>query len=570
MAVAIYQRSLEDLLWGYRPLFLFLGVWGVVVFALEHTFTRSPRGLRWLGLSSLSGIALALGFPGIIPVPVLMFAGFVPLLMVEREIAADERATRWAVLKYAYHTFIVWNIITTYWVANSALPAGIFAIMVNSLLMCIPFMLFHETRKRLPALGYASLVVYWITFEYGHLNWELTWPWLNLGNSFAEWPSWVQWYEYTGVFGGALWILALNVQILRWWLHYRETGQIQRNNLIGVGLILVLPLAASLYRYYTYQAEGATIEVVVVQPNFEPHYEKFSVPETDQVERFLSLTAEEIDEDTDYVVYPESSFGYLYTHRINQYPAIRRVREFLQPYPEATLITGLNAIDRLGREEPHSPATRQWVRAGDTVYVEVLNIAAQIDNGAEDVQIYRKSKLVPGPEIFPYRSLLWFLGPLVDKLQGTWEGIGIQAERSVLRNDEAAVAPVICYESVFGQYHAGYIRKGAEVIFIMTNDGWWDNTAGHRQHLYFASLRAIETRRSIARSANTGVSAFINQRGDILQATAYDEPAAIKREISLNDHLTFYVRWGDMLARLALFTSIIFLLNLVVRSATQR
>ena len=94
------------------------------------------------------------------------------------------------------------------------------------------------------------------------------------------------------------------------------------------------------------------------------------------------------------------------------------------------------------------------------------------------------------------------------------------------------MAPVICYESVYGEYSTGYIKKGAQAIFIMTNDGWWDNTAGHRQHLYFASLRAIEARRAIARSANTGISAFVNQRGDILQPTRYDEPIAIKTQYS--------------------------------------
>ena len=154
---------------------------------------------------------------------------------------------------------------------------------------------------------------------------------------------------------------------------------------------------------------------------------------------------------------------------------------------------------------------------------------------------------------------------LTPELEKQIRGVGTKTERSVLSSKSGKVAPVICYESVFGEYVTGYIKKGAQAIFIMTNDGWWDNTAGHRQHLHFASLRAIETRRAIARSANTGISAFINQRGDILQATRYDEQAAIKGTIRFNDAITFYVVWGDAIARVALFTSILLLLNTFVR-----
>ena len=179
--------------------------------------------------------------------------------------------------------------------------------------------------------------------------------------------------------------------------------------------------------------------------------------------------------------------------------------------------------------------------------------------------MYKKSKLVPGPEIFPFREILFFMEPVINKLDGTVEGVGGQPNRASMASKVGAIAPVICYESVFGEYHTGYIKAGAEAIFVMTNDGWWDNTAGHRQHLYFASLRAIETRKAVARSANTGISAFINQRGDITQATKYDEPIAIKSAILLNDKKTFYVKAGDIIARLSSFIAIIFLLNMLVR-----
>ena len=559
-------------LWGYRPLFCFLAAWGAIVLLRTYRYAKWPQRWRWLGLSTLSGILLGVGFPDIIPVPWLMFIGFVPLLIVEREVAeARKGAARGEVMRYAYNTFVLWNVITTYWVANTAFVAGVFAIWVNALLMCIPFVLYHQTRQVMPKLGYLAFIAYWLVFEYIHLRWELTWPWLTLGNSFAEFPSWVQWYEYTGVFGGGLWILGANILALRLWSTWREkAGSLLRPALRLLALIAI-PVIVSLVIYTRYEEQGKPRQVVVVQPNFEPHYEKFDIPEGVQIGRFLELSGQAVNEQTDYLVFPETSFGFVETSSINSYAAVQRIRQYFKDYPKLHIVTGVDAYHVFRPGEPHSRAVRESVRGpGDTMYYEVLNAAIQISIGSDEVPVYRKSKLVPGPEIFPYSRVFFFLKPLVDRLEGTVAGVGTQPQRSVLSSEAGEIAPAICYESIFGEYVTGYVRKGAQAIFIMTNDGWWDNTAGHRQHLHFASLRAIEARRDIARSANTGVSAFINQRGDILQATHYDEAAAIKGTIRFNDTITFYVRWGDIIGRIALFAVILLLLNTFVKGIVQR
>lgn len=569
MAFDMVRRNNEELLWGYRPLVFFLAFWGLLVLLFEQRFSASPNRLRWLGLSTLSGVLLGVGFPDIIPLPFLMFIGFVPMLMVEREISTDwGGADRWELFKFAYHAFVVWNVIATYWVANTAFVAGIFAIWVNALLMSIPFLLFHTTRQYVPRLGYLAFIAYWLTFEYVHLRWELTWPWLTLGNSFAEFPAFIQWYEFTGVFGGGLWILLANVLALRLWGAYRNRQQPVLWPAIRFGAWILVPALISVAMYSGHEEQGVERDVVVVQPNFEPHYEKFDrVPEQEQVTRFLELSTPLVDENTDYLLFPETSFGLVETSQPNSYPAIQRIRSTFREFPGLNIISGIDAYNIFEPGEPRSRAVREQVRRpGDTLFYEILNAAIQIQPGNQDVQLYRKSKLVPGPEILPYRGIFFFLKPLIEKLEGTTAGVGTQPERSVMSSQAGKVAPAICYESVFGEYVTGYIKKGAQAIFIMTNDGWWDNTAGHRQHLYFASLRAIETRRAIARSANTGISAFINQRGDILQPTRYDEPVAIKGSIRFNDAITFYIRWGDAIARVALFAAIILLLNTFVRS----
>ncbi|MFH1936578.1 MAG: apolipoprotein N-acyltransferase, partial [Bacteroidota bacterium] len=178
---------------------------------------------------------------------------------------------------------------------------------------------------------------------------------------------------------------------------------------------------------------------------------------------------------------------------------------------------------------------------------------------------YHKSKLTPGVEALPsFRGFKWLERFALD-LGGTVGSLGTDDHRKVYATVKAVpVSPIICYESVFGEFFAEFIKNGAEVMIIITNDGWWGNTPGHRQHFVFAHLRAIETRRGIARSANTGISAFIDQRGDTFDVTGYWVPAAIKGTLNANSAITFYVRHGDYIARIAVgLTAVLLVIALV-------
>jgi apolipoprotein N-acyltransferase len=119
---------------------------------------------------------------------------------------------------------------------------------------------------------------------------------------------------------------------------------------------------------------------------------------------------------------------------------------------------------------------------------------------------------------------------------------------------------IICYESVFGKYVTDYVKNGANLLFIITNDGWWKNTKGYEQHFYYASLRAIETRRSVARAGNTGISAFIDLRGNVISKTEWWKEAILKGTITPESRITFYVKYGDWLLKSGTFLALIVLL----------
>ena len=555
-------------LWGHYTLFQFSATWVFLVLLAKEIFPRSFNNY-YLLLSSLTGVLLAIGFPTS-PFTLVMFIGFVPLLIVEQLISEErEGPNKKRVFGYSYNAFVIWNILTTYWVGNTAYIGGVVAILVNALFMSVPIILFHQTKKYLDRnLAYAAFIANWLAWEYLHLNWEISWPWLTLGNSFAQYPSWVQWYEFTGVFGGSLWILLLNVLIFNGLIAKSGSAIVwHKPTLLKGTLLILLPIFMSLGRYYTYQEVGEKVEVVVVQPNYEPHYEKFAISREQQLKRFVELSESALTPNTEYLVFPETSLGMFKNRQLGKEPYTRTLKDMVNKYPKLKLVTGLITNKEYEEGEAHSIAVRTYIdpRKGDTIYWELYNSAIQITAGEAEIPIYFKSKQVPGAEMMPYPQLFFFLKPLADKLGGSLSGHGKQKLRSAFKGASGNVGPVICYESVYGEYTTGYIKQGANALFIITNDGWWDNTAGHQQHLKFASLRAIETRRDIARSANTGISCFLNQKGDILQATAYEEMGTIKGDIRLNKEISFYVKWGDIIGRIGVFLSILLLLNTFVK-----
>jgi apolipoprotein N-acyltransferase len=163
-----------------------------------------------------------------------------------------------------------------------------------------------------------------------------------------------------------------------------------------------------------------------------------------------------------------------------------------------------------------------------------------------------KSKLVPGVELVPFSAYLPFLSALAIENGGTSGTLGIEKQPKILSVDQVKLAPIICYESIYGDFVRQQVQKGAQLLCIITNDGWWGNTPGYQQHFSFARLRAIETRRWVLRSANTGTSGSIDPRGKIIKKTAYWTKASFAQTVTLRSDQTFYTKYGDWPAGLSL------------------
>lgn len=501
----------------------------------------------------------------------LIFFAFIPLLAIE-----NKKQSSFKFFGITYLHMLLWNALTTWWIYHASLVGAAMAIFANSLIMCLPWLLMRLTKNRLgDVAGYVSLIAFWLSFEYIHHRWELSWPWLTLGNAFAMKPEWVQWYEATGTTGGSLWVLVSNVLAFTLFREYKTNGRSRAYFAMMLGLIVLLisPILISQSILKKNVAEintatNATKNVVVVQPNVDPYEEKFAAGTLEQqVQRLIQLSEQKIDSNTSLVLWPETAIPTQANEDdLTQNLSYGPVWDFLKRHPQLSLLTGIDSYKIYGTNKATSTARFQ---EGEGFYYDAFNSAAMLQpNGS--YKIYHKAKLVPGVETLP--SFLLWLGGLFDDLGGTSGTLGRDKERVALPDAQHyyIAAPVICYESIYSDYITEYIRKGSNLLTIMTNDGWWDDSPGYKQHMNYARLRAIETRRWIARSANTGISCFIDPAGRIYQPQPWATAASIKMNIEPLQSLTFFVQHGDYLSRIFNTVSLLFFLILLLLTAKQR
>ncbi|MCJ7447497.1 MAG: apolipoprotein N-acyltransferase [Bacteroidales bacterium] len=503
----------------------------------------------------ISGLAWSIWCSGL----VLLFS-FVPFFLIENHLFENSGKYRSsALIDYLFPGFIVFNIMTLGWIRVVSITAAIGAIIGVAFLMALILWLAHIVRIKAGNLpGFIALFSFWLAFEFLSLNTVYLSPWANLGNGLSKDILFIQWYEVTGVGGGSFWILSSNLFLTLFLV--KSSGRMSRKKLfLWIWLaVIIIPSAFSLIRFYTVNdsATGKT-EVLIIQPNSDPYTEKFSVPFEIQLRNVIELAEKNITKNTNWVLTPETTVDDPVNEEyLGENKYIMMIKQFTRQHPGISVISGL-VSSRINYSLSKMPSDSSVKSDSSGYYFDHFNSAFEIDTG-ETIGIYHKSKLVPGIEMEFSAGLQKLLSNILPELGGTKWGYGIQKERTCFEHpqNKQTIAPIICYESVFGNYVAEYVRNGAEALFIITNDGWWKNTNGYRQHLSYASLRAIETRRQVARAANTGISCIIDIRGRRTQETEWWTESVIRGDISSETKITPYVRYGDFLMRISSVISI--------------
>jgi apolipoprotein N-acyltransferase len=529
-------------------------------------------------LALATGIAFGCSFPPF-HLGALACVALVPLLLL------IERLDRFSnQFRFTYFSFFIGSLIALYWVGGFTHAKDPFLMMAGSLLLvaepvffCLLIATYIFLRRKFGLkIGLFLLPIVWITFEWLYAVGEFSFPWLTFGNTQTYNLAKIQFAEITGVYGISMWIVIMNVLCFVLLLQqvHPEWKTSLSNNLYTAGAIILVYFAPNFYSLTIspiplQNDHGHLLTLGIIQPNIDP-WEKWTGDNTllyrwKQVEGYFDQTRALERDSVQIAVWPETAILF-------------NLPSFSQEYWKfKTAIDSMNIAVLSGYIDIHyydkgEAPTGSSVIPGTNVHYDSYNSILFVQPHRDGFQHYAKMRLVPFAERIPYASDVPFL---IEPLR--W-GVGISnwaigKDSTIFSYDSTGTKflAMVCYESIFPEYVSSYVKRGAEFIIFITNDSWWGNTSGARQHNQYAVLRAVENRRWVVRCANGGISSFIDPYGRMYDKTEMYTKASIVHTIQPLKNLTFYSRHGDFLARIAaVITGISFIAGIVIRNTEKQ
>ncbi len=501
---------------------------------------------KW-AVSVASGILLGLSFPPF-PFPFLIIPGFFALFrLMQLTFTGKELAY------VSYPGLVIWNIITTYWLSFATVAGGIASILANAALMTIPLGLIRYVHYRFQSHTISTLLIaaLWVSYEFLHHRWDLSWPWLTLGNAFANSAPIIQYISITGVLGISFWLISVTYLLFRW------VNSGSKSLLAATILVLVIPVAGSYLYYLNYTPEyEETMETAILQPNYDSYQDFAGYPDAiTPLRELLDQTDSVITEETEVVFWPENALQDNITENF-QSDLVTEIDERVSDW-RIPLITGTAYV--VLYDDQNAPQLTRGTFRGRPY--NVFNSAVAFEPGSTTNQHYKKIELVPVVERIPFVNTLNRLDVFSFFDWGALAGYGKGTEHTLFDINGAGVPALICYDSVYPETVGTFVDDGANFITVITNDGWWGNTSGHIQHFDYARLRAIENRRAVLRSANNGISGVILPNGDVEIRTEYWTKDGFVYDVPLKENKTIYTRYGDWIGRLSIAGVFIFFVS---------
>jgi len=491
--------------------------------------------------SVLSGFLLGVSFPSypFIRLELLAWVALVPLLVSLRTV---ENAGE--LFRRVYLSMFLFCLISLWWVSLATFLGGVLTIVAQAFFLMVPILVFYVVKK-MAGFRFAlfSLPFFWVAWEWSYMQQDLSLGWLTLGNSQANLNFMIQYADMTGVWGISFWLVWFNVLVV-----LAMTGSKKEVLRFVVPMFLMI-LAPLVYSTLLFSREGemskpeAKLRVTLVQPNIDPH--GIWVPH-DIMERYSWVSGNAVRENRpDLVIWPETAILF-YILEPPFADELHSLRVSLRQWHSA-LLSGFIDVRHKGDHQP----------------LEIYNASMLLEPGNGAPQIYRKMHLVPFAERVPYLDYFPWLGYATFSLSGIsgWER---GRDTSVMKlltptHGEVVIANFICYESIFPDHVTEFVRKGARLLTLVTNDGWYATSYGPYQHLAIGQLRCIENRRAMARCANTGLTVFIDRFGRILEEIPWWKEQSLTAEVPLESRLTFYTRHPDLVPKVALAISAVLL-----------
>ena len=517
-------------------------------------------------------VLFAASFPNILfanGLPLLAWIAFIPVFWVVRR-AGIGACVLWGAF-YGYAAYGLFN----YWLSVFHPLAGIIVGCLYLVYMAALFPLLHLAGRLFPRRGYILQFLLWMAYEYLR-----TLGFLGYSYGIAGYSQWqmlpvIQIAAITGVWG----VSALVVFPSAWLAAaLSETGKIKaffRRELVPALVWFALFVSAIVYGFaspvdYT---QARTVKFALIQHNTDPWLPARAPTAQQSLQEYwrdfrilsrLSNEALAAHPDTDFVVWSETAFvPRIHWHQTYRYDQgyWQLVRELLNYLAEQD-VPFLIGNDDARREPALNPYGDNSVDYNAVMLFERGDIKG----------IYRKLRLVPFTEYFPYEKQL----PIIYKaLRDTdthfWEK---GTEITVFESQGVKFSTPICFEDTFGYLSRDFVRNGAELIVNLSNDAWSGSLSAQMQHLGMAVLRAVENRRSMVRSTSSGQTCAIDPNGKILAMAEPFTEAWLAAEVPVVTPHTLYTRYGDYLG--GFFTGaaaallIIGVFSCIVRSVRQR
>lgn len=493
---------------------------------------------KWV-LSITAGIFLGLSFPPV-NLSFLTFPAFILLFHLSAKCDSYKQLAY-----YSYTGFVVWNLIGTYWLMMASLGAGIAAILANSVLMTIPLCLgkyFAEKSKSALLISFLQASA-WVSYEFLHHQWDLSWTWLSIGNAWSNMIGVIQYISFTGHLGITFWVVlssALTYQALT--IRSREISY------AALTVFLIFPVWSFVLFDDTPDTDNSNLtEVAIIQPNHDSYEDYGGMSGLKEVvDSLFTLTSRTITSETELIIWPENAIdGYIFLDS----PTTRRIADSARVWNKNFLVgTGL-----FKTYPKDTDVLYRGLYQGDPF--NIFNATLFVDaNGS--ISDYEKANLVPFVERLPFVKFFDTIDTFDWVDWGRIQQFGKGTSLDMINTETFRTPGLVCYDSVYPSWIRGFVQNNASFLTIITNDGWWGNTSGHHQHFAYARLRAIEFDRWIARSANNGISGIIAPSGEIIHKTDYWVRTGFTGTVRNQYNKTFYTRFGNWLSILCLFFTV--------------
>jgi apolipoprotein N-acyltransferase len=530
-------------------------------------------------LAVLSGILLALSFP---PVPTFFFAflGLVPLLYSINNPDIKRPYLLIYITFFIYHSGANWWIGS--WTQDSdpyLTGSSIALAFIHPVYFMIPFAIFFMIRKKIS--NNIALLLFpfiWVSFEWFHNLGELSYPWLTLGNTQIYNHYWVQFIDITGVWGASLLIIFTNILLLKLLLNYKSIGKsefLKSKNLkiisLGIFVIIILPIIYGYFRLKDFDedklySERSVVKVGLIQPAINPWRKwEMSVDEMIHIQMKIADSLIFSNYKPDVVIWNETAIP-RYIVAKDKY-----TYSFLNNWCDSrktSIFTGFAEL-RYFNSKNKTATSRKDTTLEDSFYESYNSCLLINPNEVHSPQVYSKMRLTPMAERLPYSEYLMFMRSWFEWGVGisAW-GIGTDQHNLQVKttNDSAMLGPIICIESIYPEFVSNTTGNGAEIIVIITNDAWYDNTPGPEQHFLIAAMRAIENRRFIARCANTGVSGIISPTGKTMSRLSQYTRSGLSEPVPRLKEKSIYVLYGDWICKLSSVITILTFIYSLIKS----